>query len=144
MLPPLASLDDFQTRYPDNDDDERATAALEDASSEVRAFTGLTWVDEDGALTDVPDIVQVITMRAASRVYANPDNYRSEQIGQYSYQYSSTSDGSLLTAAERRQLVRAVGQGVHSLRLVRDGLPGESTMYVASSEGGDLIPWEAV
>lgn len=88
-LPPLATLEQLKSRIPGgikSDDEARAEANLEDASSAVRNAAHRTWVNEEGELEGVPPIAVTITLAAAKRAFINPFDYRSEQIGEYAYQ----------------------------------------------------------
>lgn len=108
-LPPLADLNALKVRIPggvDSADENRAMAALEDASAEVRHAAERTWVDSNGDLDDPPDIAVRITLRVAKALFLNPHDYRSEQIGEYAYQMPS---GGMLTEWERQQLTQLSG-----------------------------------
>lgn len=104
-LPALVSLDDLEVwlgAAPENED--RAQAVLVGASAMVRQFRGLTWTDEDGELTDVPDEVRTVVLLIAERVLAGGDtNVQSETVDGYTVRFR---DGSawLLTEAEKAML----------------------------------------
>jgi hypothetical protein len=54
-------------------DQDRLTAAREDASALVRSFVAPeTWVDDDGELEEVPDDVLSVCLAVARRAYENP------------------------------------------------------------------------
>jgi hypothetical protein len=104
MLPPLASITDLEARigHPITDplEQARANALLADASSLVRFAANLTWVDEDGALTEVPDLAVSITCQAALRGWYNPAGIEAAQLGAVSVRYG----GAWLNAQEREEL----------------------------------------
>ncbi|MFB9661594.1 hypothetical protein ACFQS3_02630 [Glycomyces mayteni] len=109
MLPPLAPLTELEKRV-DVDDTDLANSALADASALARhAARPVTWTDENGALTQVPDVVVTIVLRAAKRFLVNPDGYASEQVSQYSYRYGGNSSRGevFLTDDEKREVREA-------------------------------------
>lgn len=80
-LPPLADLDALKARLTaaeqESLEDARATAALEDASTDVREESRQDWVDELGNIT-APDVLVRITLAAALREVRNPGQLASE------------------------------------------------------------------
>jgi len=84
----------------------RAEAALEDASALVRTAGRQSWTDATGE-NPAPEIVVIVTLRLAKRIYQNPEELRSAQLGDYSYQRAN-ADG-LLTAAELALVREAAG-----------------------------------
>lgn len=104
MLPALATVADLEARLghtiTDAGERERAQALLNDASTLVRFEAGQSWVDENGALTAVPDLAVTITCQAALRGWYNPAGVESEQLGAVSVRYGNA----WLTAQERAQL----------------------------------------
>lgn len=124
MLPPLASLPQFEARLPGGvltaDDLARAEATLQDASARVRAEAGVTWVTSGGDLGDVPDIIVAIVCAAARRAFVNPDMVASESIQDYAVSFSSASPDIYLTKSERQAIRRAVGRaGLWTLQTTR-------------------------
>ncbi len=142
-LPALVSLDDFALRVSVSASDvERALACLDDASALIRAVAGdEVWVDADGALETVPDVIVAICVAVAVRAFRNPDGVRQETIGNYSVAYADTSTAVFITPGERRMIRRAVGlTGISSV-----SLEGEWTInpavYVPVEGGGDDFPF---
>jgi hypothetical protein len=142
-LPALVSLDDFALRVSVSaSDEERAQACLDDASALIRAEAGdEDWVDADGALETVPDVIVAICVAVAVRAFRNPDGVRQETIGNYSVAYADTSTAVFITPGERRMIRRAVGlTGISSV-----SLEGEWTInpavYVPVEGGGDDFPF---
>ncbi|WP_172384859.1 hypothetical protein [Streptomyces sp. MNP-20] len=83
----------------------QAEAALTDASTQVRAH-GLPWPDPATA----PAIVVTTVVDAAERKVRNPDGYRSETQGAYSYQLPGfLPAGTGLTETEVQTIQRAAG-----------------------------------
>ncbi|GAB7185926.1 hypothetical protein ATKI12_5757 [Kitasatospora sp. Ki12] len=123
MPGPLASVDQLTARlgYPLTGPDlTMAEAALADASAVVRAH-GLAWPDP----ARVPDVVRSVVLAAAERRVRNPEGYRMEQQGSYSYQLpASTPLGVDLTTSEVRLIRGAAGVagGVYSVPIA--GLGG--------------------
>lgn len=149
MLPPLATIDQFDARLPgglSTGDSARAEATLEDASALVRAEAGLTWVDDAGDLTEVPDIIVSVTLAAAKRAFVNPDMLRSEAIQDYQASFGSSSPDVYLTKAERDLIRRAVGRpGLWTLSTTRTDaagdIPSVSPYGWASSVTEDVDPY---
>lgn len=144
MLPPLASLEQFDARIPggvSEEDEARAGAVLEDASTLVRDAAGRTWVDADtGELETVPDAVVAVTIAAARRAFVNPDMVSSESIQDYSATFASASSDIYLTKAERATVRRAAGRsGLWTLGTTRVDVGGD-VMSVTGSPWGSATP----
>ena len=73
MLPLLAEVADLEARLgADVDDETKAEALLDYASALVRKHVGELWVDEEGALTELPDGVRQVVVEMVARAVANP------------------------------------------------------------------------
>ncbi|MFE9396782.1 hypothetical protein [Streptomyces flavidovirens] len=104
-LADVAALEARLGRTLTGDERTQAEAALVAASAQVRAY-GLPWTDPVKA----PAIVVTITLDAAERKTRNPEGYRSENQGAYSYQLpASLPVAAGLTPGEIRQVQRAAG-----------------------------------
>jgi phage gp36-like protein len=123
MLPSLATLDQLKDRAT-VDDDIVAQAALDDASALIRAVARKSWVDTEGVLTDVPDVIQTICLAAAIRRVNNPMGYASEQISQYSYRYAGSEAAGIvyLTDDEKRLIRDETRTGVTSIEMEVPGI----------------------
>ena len=149
MWPPLASVLDFAARTPGGvavSDEERVEALLLDASSLARVEAGKTWVNDEGQLEDVPDVVAVVVIAAARRAFANPDGKKSETVEDYTYVREAGAGGGVyLTEAEKALVRRAAGRsGVWSLPVTRatsDGsdLPGLYPSFVGGSGAAEEV-----
>lgn len=124
-LPPLAPVAAMERRLGvapgtlAGSDLVRAGAALDDASTLIRAEAGTDWVASDGVTVTAPPVVVTVAVAAALRVYRNPDGYSGESVGDYSYQYARESTSTYLTAAEVRMIRQAAGRtsaGVYTVR----------------------------
>jgi hypothetical protein len=117
MLPPLATLADLSARIigdiAPGDETDRANALLTDASTLVRFEAGADWVDENGALTDVPDIAVTITLASAVRAWHNPTGAESQQLGAASVRFGNA----WLTGAEADRLSSLAKGGLTSVLL---------------------------
>ena len=142
-LPVLVSLDDFALRLGGiaAADEDRAQAALNDASALIRAETGgEDWVDADGGLEEVPEVIAAVCIAAAIRAFRNPDGVRQETIGNYSVAYADSSTAVFLTEGERRIIRRAAGlTGLNSVALEGDWTLNPAA-YVPVEGGGDDFP----
>lgn len=142
-LPALVSLDDFALRLGGIAavDEDRAQAALNDASALIRAEAGTEdWVDDDGGLEEVPDVIVAVCVAVAVRAFRNPDGVRQETIGNYSVAYADTSTAVYLTPGERRTIRRAVGlTGLSSISLEGEWTTNPA-IYVPVEGGGDDFP----
>ena len=72
---PLATVQQLSARLgitPTGGDAERALAALEDASALIRSEAAVDWIDDSDALSDVPSVIEAITLAVAYRAYQNP------------------------------------------------------------------------
>ena len=108
--PALASIINLTARMGDVGVMERAQAALDDASALIRAEADPEdWIDDSGALEDVPAIVVTVCCKVAQRILANPDGLTSEGIGSYNQSFSNPSSDAYLTKSERPLIRRAAG-----------------------------------
>lgn len=142
VLPALVSLDDFALRAGGVDaaDEDRAQAALDDASALIRAEAGKTWVTDDELDDDLPDVIVAVCVAVALRAWLNPDGARSEQIGNYSVTWADSSTAVYLSDGERRTIRQAAGRsGIGSITLESPYAP--NTEWVPVSDGGDPLPW---
>jgi hypothetical protein len=144
VLPALVSLEDFALRVGGIDaaDEDRAQAALDDASALVRADAcGEDWVDDNDELEEVPGVITAIVIAVAVRAWRNPDGVRSETIGNYSVAYGDTSTAVFITEGERRLIRRAAGcTGIGSIALEGEWTLNPSAVYVPVEGGGDDFP----
>lgn len=143
-LPPLAEVTDLEVRLGETltgSDATRAGAVLADVSAHARSESGRAWVADDGATLTVPDDVGAIVLAASRRAYLNPDQYASEQSGDYSYRIpAEIINGGVFTDAELKQLRRyRNASGLWSLRV--SGGDELRTIYYDVEGGGDPIPW---
>jgi hypothetical protein len=146
MLPALASVTDLEARLGLDPDTlveanlARARAALADASALVRMEARLTWVDEGGALTVVPDAIVRVVLGAARRGYLNPDAAVQETAGPFSRRLSESNTGVYLTKAEAdiARRYRPTGQ-LWTLRTERDG-DESNTIWYQDSFGAEWFP----
>lgn len=110
MLPPLVSALDVSDRFDGDAGENAVRAAIEDASALVRDTAGLTWVDDDGELEDLPDIVVTITANCAVRALTNPTGIESESVGPFSVSHStSAGSGVYLTKKDESRLKALTG-----------------------------------
>lgn len=145
MLPALASLSALEARLGvtlADADVERASAALDDASALIRAEAGTDWVDDEGALTDVPPVVEQIALAVAYRAFRNPDAFTQTSLGDASVAYDRSGQSAVyLTRDERRAVRRASGTtAVGAIELASPWAMPASTYPVSVSGGGDPIP----
>jgi hypothetical protein len=150
MLAAFATLDDLAARVPggiSEADEPRAQAALDDASTKIRAEAGKTWTDEDGDL-DLPtgadawraDILVTVCVQAALRAFTNPEAMTQEGIGTYSASWANATTDVYLTRAERQMVRRAAGAtGLWRLAIGQDTT--QSVEYLDIEPAGEPIPW---
>lgn len=133
-LPSFAAYDDLVLRLPGNVtvDEDRAEAALFDASALIHAESAQAWVS-DGALTDdVPDIVLTICCKAAIRALVNPAGNTQEATGPF-----STTFGDVYLTSKEASLIRGASGGT-------GGLWTLSTTRLDDSSGSDLLTVDGV
>jgi hypothetical protein len=144
---PLATLAELQIRTQRPligiPDEQRAIAALVDASALVRAEVPSVLL-----APTVPPIVVTIVCQAAGRAVRNPEGYASETIGQYGYRYGDAAvTGVYLTADERAVLRRITRRsGLRSTRTpytAGDHVTTPDTVPVVYAGGqlGEPMPW---
>ena len=127
--------------------DARAGAVLSHASTKVRRYTGQAWVDEVGALTEVPDIVAEVTVRVAARAYLNPEDLDSVTLDDGTKRWGTTR-GLVLTDEDKEDLaeyvpVTGVIEGFGTISTNRGDTMGDETVYVptAPEPAGYPFPW---
>lgn len=139
-LPPLATVTELEARLGlaagslAGVDLGRAQQALDDASGLIRLEAGVDWVAADGVTVTAPTAVRTVARNCALRVFRNPDEYQSESVGSYSYQYAPGATSAYLTAAEIRT-VRAAVTG-------RAGVVSIRTPSAYERPVGPSAPWE--
>lgn len=146
MLPPLASVADLSLRLGvtlAGTEADRAAAVLDDASALIRGEAGADWVDDGGALIDVPAVVASVTLAVAYRAFRNPEGVAQTSLGDVSVSYDR-GDGQAavyLTRDERRSVRRAAGtSAVGAIELTSPWAMPADTYPVAVSGGGDPFP----
>ncbi|HVL82689.1 MAG TPA: Gp19/Gp15/Gp42 family protein [Pseudonocardia sp.] len=142
---PLADVHELEARLGrvfTGEETARAAALLDDASALVRDEAGLTWVGDDGLLTVVPAAVRAVVLKAAERAARNPDGFRSESAGDYSYQRGDAEPGVFLTDAERRIVRRSVGRGGLWTQPTTRGDDEFTTVWVDDQFGAEPIPYD--
>jgi hypothetical protein len=157
MPPPLATLEQLgarlgqsfpvngQTGEPTTADGMRAGAALNDASNLIRAIAGEDWLDDTGAVADVPYTIQTITLSVAQRAYVNPNGAVQASVGDASVTWSreGAAGAVFLTPTEIKAIRRIVGApSMSSIQLVTEVVPqnGRDNLYAPDPDGGDPIP----
>lgn len=144
-LPPLATPEDLEYRLGREFTDAelpRVEAALDDASALVRLEAGRTWIDPvTGLVTGLPDAIKTVVLRVAERVIRNPQGFRSESAGDYSFQrYDDDSGGPYLTDRELAIIRKAIGRtGLWTQRTERDD-PCDATLWCEDNYGCELFP----
>lgn len=91
--------------------DAQAVSLLERASAIVRAFAGRTWLDEDGALLDVPDDVPGVVVSMVERATRNVEGLTSEQTGPFGRSWSSEAAQRLYLTSLDKLVIRASSGG---------------------------------
>lgn len=122
----------------------RAQAALDDASAFIRDVASPEdWLDDNGNLETVPDIVVAICCRAVQRSLDNPQAVQAEGIGSYNVTFANSSPDVYLTKAERASIRRAVGKvtlGAVTIESPYAPRHDFSDIYMDVEGGGDPIP----
>lgn len=150
-LPSLAEVGDLASWVGQSIDSEdpRAKAVLSAASALVRAHTGETWVDDTQALTEVPDMVAVVVVQVAARVWLNPAGLTSVTVDDATRRWGESGTvGLYLTEAEKATLADYSATGLPddlgTISVTRGTLPANS-VYVPTAPGpsGPPFPWYA-
>lgn len=149
-LPPLADVSDLASwvgrEIPVTD--PRAGAVLSHASTRVRTYAGLTWVNDAGELSDVPDVVREVTVRVAARAWNNREELDSVTLDDGTKRWG-TIRGLVLTDEDREDLAQFRGNttpaGFGVLRTTRGDDFAGGTVYVptAPEPAGYPFPWYA-
>lgn len=106
--PPLASTDELETWIGSPlVDEDRAEAKLRAASALVRTYKGVTYLDGDGALLEVPDNVWTVTLMVAERLLTGPTGAvqrQSDSIDGYSTDTTYATNTGALNDVEKALL----------------------------------------
>lgn len=106
-LPALATIDDVELvpGYPADSNEDTVDALLALASARVRKYTGCNHVDEDGALSGVPDGVPELVAGMVVRSLRNPRGVTQESAGPFGASYGREATNSIyLSAADKEFL----------------------------------------
>lgn len=136
-LPSFATYDDLVLRLPENVtvDEDRAEAALFDASALIHAESASVWVS-DGALTDdVPDVVLTICCKAAIRALVNPAGHTQEATGPF-----STSYGDVYLTSRETAIVRGASGGTGGLWTLSTTRNDEYESDLPTFDGVQYLP----
>lgn len=111
-LPSFATYDDLVLRLPENVtvDEDRAEAALFDASALIHAESAEAWVSDGALIDDIPDIVLTVCCKAAVRALVNPAGNTQEATGPF-----STTFGDVYLTSKEAALVRGASGGTGGL-----------------------------
>lgn len=144
-LPAFATLDQLAARVTVTDED-RAQAALEDASVEIRSIAGVTFVTADvldftGYPAWAEDALVKVCCAAAVRSLTNPEGAQAETIGSYSHSYANASPDVYLTANEKRLIRRAAGRTGLGTITTTTGYDDSDTQYLDVIPPGEPMPW---
>lgn len=140
--PPLASLDELNEWLPSPASNEtRAERMLTAASSAVRAYKGLTYLDEEGELLeDIPDDVKTVTLLVAERLLSGPpDGNTQNSVGSFSEQW--TRSGIYLTSAEKAML-DGPANSLTSVKVTAPNFHTDDLLQGTEVVEGDGWPWD--
>lgn len=133
-LPSFATYDDLVLRLPENVtvDEDRAEAALFDASALIHAESAQAWVSDDALVDDVPDVALTVCCKAAIRALVNPAGNTQEATGPF-----STTFGDVYLTSKEAALIRGASGGT-------GGLWTLSTTRLDDPTGSDLLTVDGV
>lgn len=144
-LPAFAAIDDLEARMGSVSDLSRAQAALDDASTLVRAFIGKTWITDEGDLDpDRPDVLLTVTIAVARRAIEGPNaGVRSEALGDATITYDTNATGLFLTDEDRSLLASSFGGfGLTSARVevprLAAGVPATTEWWADLEDDEDI------
>jgi|SRR5690606_21533884 len=150
-LPPLAPIAALEARLGleegalEGVDEARALACLEDASADVREASGRDWVEEDEdeqLVITAPQILIRITLKAARRLYVNPDAEIAEGDGPFSRRLKEDEVGTSLLEDEIEICERYQPQptsGLFTIATQRDS-DTDTTIWYDDDFGCELFP----
>lgn len=143
-LPALAEVQDLADWLGEDlsGDTTRVAAWLRGASALVRAAAKQTWVDDEGALTDVPDEIHTVVLQVTERKWRNPTGVIQDTAGPLTERYAErASEGLYLSDSERATCERyAPTSGVWNLTVERDPDAEDDTLYVPVEGLGKQFP----
>lgn len=131
-LPSFADTDDLAARLPAGTsvDDERAEAALTDASALIHAESNEAWVEDGAIVSTVPPIALTICCKAAIRALVNPSGVTQQATGPF-----STSFGDVYLTNRERDMIRQAAGGT-------SGLWTLATTRLDTTDAGDFMEHE--
>lgn len=122
----------------------KAEQAIWAVSVRARAVADKSTTDwPDHTSTKVPDLVKVVVLEAAYRVYKNPNRYTMNQAFQFTGQISSELDGDIFLASERESLEAFRASGGMWTQATTRATPGlyDSTGWVAVEGSIEPFPY---
>ncbi|WP_435109395.1 hypothetical protein [Nocardiopsis synnemataformans] len=132
-LPLLVTLKEFGEWVGEGDltDNTQAEMVVRAVSGLVRGEARRTWVDEDGALVEVPENVRTIVFEAAARRWRNLEGYTSETDGDYTYRQEAENASVYLNEDEKDILarLRRPRSGLWTLATTRGEIPWRSSYH---------------
>jgi hypothetical protein len=141
-LPPLASVETFESFAGRDINTDRAAALLDFASALIRAEAGVDWVDDNNDLSGVPDVIPFICCKVVERAVSNPEGLTAESVVNYRAEYGNSSSDLYLTKQERRLVRKAAGTAL--ITTVELESPyrkyDPDDIYTTVANGGEEIP----
>jgi len=104
----------------------QAEARLEQASAIVRAYAGTSWLDDEGALSGVPEDIPNVVAGMVERASRNPAGVTQEQAGPFARSFGSDAAQRIYLSKMDKLVIRdAVGgtrTGIGTLSVSRGQL----------------------
>ena len=117
----------------------QAYARLRDASAIVRAYAGVSWLDDNGDLGDGPDGVVGVVASMVERASRNPDGVMQETAGPFNRSFGATAAERLyMTKAERMVVRAAAGRSSIGTLSTTRGEIETADIHVGIFDGGSL------
>ena len=137
-LPTLASLSDLEERLGHSlpgEDLSSAQRLLRYASSLVRAYAGLSWVDDDGQLADVPGDVVDVVVEIVDRATKNPAGATQVLAGPFSRSFGADAAQRMYLSGSDKTILAAIPGRRAGLQVISTT---RGPVETASPGSGDL------
>jgi hypothetical protein len=114
--PPLATVAALEERLGQPiEDPVQAQALLDYASALIRGYVHRSWVDDEGALEELPDGVPQVCVEMVFRAVTNPSGATQDTTGPFSVSFGPDAAQRVWLSKSDKQILRPGGQSAFTV-----------------------------